>query len=85
MKHILWFFWYFHRPAKVRAVAKKYNPWTQYTLKNTGQNAILTSIFEDGTVSCFCWHDYGGIDGRALGYGVFGIDPNDLAATEETR
>jgi hypothetical protein len=83
IKRIRWFLWYFHRPKSVRDVAKKYYPWKQYRLKTTGQNAILTSIFEDGTISCFCWQDYGGLDCRTLGFGVFGINPNDLVDIEK--
>lgn len=77
MKKIGYYAWILTRPKSVRAVGWKYNPWTTYVLKTTGQCAVLNSIFEDGTVSCFVWNDFFGPE---LGHGVFGIDPNDLEA-----
>lgn len=38
----------------------------------------MQSIFENGTISCYCWYNYGNVDGSAMGDGVFGIDPESL-------
>ena len=74
-------------PPAVRAIAERYDPWTLYRLKDTGQRVFLLSFFDpdaNGKVTCrvavtgefnLVTHE------RA----VFGIDPADLEECDLPR
>lgn len=74
-----WKEWVAERPDTVRAVAERFDPWSLYRMKSTGQRVTLHSIFEDGTVSVNISADYNFVLHER---NVFGIDPNDLEPCE---
>ena len=45
--------WVAERPEHVRIVAEKFNPWTKYRIKQTGQTATVLAFSEhdDGSVT----------------------------------
>lgn len=72
--------WVAERPPAVRAVAERFNPWTLYRMKSTGQRVTVVSFGEP---------DHGGaVTLKVLVSGefnvvifdreVFGIKPEDL-------
>lgn len=70
-----WREWLADRPPSVRAVAERFDPWTVYRLKTTGQACQIQAFDESGTVRAYCQHPgLGGISG----VGVAGIDPDDF-------
>ena len=71
-----WVDWVASRPPVVRAVAERLNPWTLYRLKPTGQAVIISSFFEDGTISVAVLAAFNPMS--AGDFNVFGVDPNDL-------
>lgn len=75
-----WKEWVAGRPPNVRAVAERFEPWSLYRMKDTGQRVTISSFGEgkDGKVSLT-------VDVRAqfnpgldFERGVFGIDPDNL-------
>jgi hypothetical protein len=80
-----WAEWVSSRPANVRAVAERFNPWTLYRMKSTGQRVTVYSFQEhkDGTGTVTLTVNITGqfnvlIHDRQ----VFGIDPADLEPCE---
>lgn len=67
--------WVRSRPKKVRAVAERFDIWTLYRLKDTGDRVTLHAFANDGTVTVI-------VSGRfnlvMFEREVFGINPNDL-------
>jgi hypothetical protein len=70
-----WKEWVASRPAAVRKIAERLEPWTLYRLKDTGQRVTLYSISEDGTVTVDITGEY---NAMLFDRQVFGINPNDL-------
>lgn len=70
-----WAKWVASRPEPVRSIAQRFDPWTLYRMKSTGQRVTMASIFENGTVSVNITGEHNLI---AFDRNVFGIDPNDL-------
>jgi hypothetical protein len=72
-----WKAWVAERPPEIRAVAERFDPWSLYRLKSTGQRCTLYSFSEGQpvtmTVDFTGEHNLMVFDRR-----VFGIDPNDL-------
>lgn len=74
-----WKAWVASRPENVRIVAERFEPWSLYRMKSTGQRVTIYSFGEDkrGAVTLT-------VDVRAdvnlvvFERRVFGIDPNDL-------
>ncbi len=70
-----WRRWVKSRPAAVRAIAERFDPWSLYRIKPNGERVYLVSINENGTLTV-------GISGRfnavVMERNVFGIDPDDL-------
>jgi hypothetical protein len=74
-----WQEWVSSCPDVVRTVAERFDPWTLYLLKSTGQRVTVCSFWEDGTVSVIVSGDYNLVTFERE---VFGIDPNDLEPCE---
>ncbi len=87
-----WEAWVSTRPADIRAVAERWNPWTLYRLKSTGQFVTILSyqegnhgegdpMFHDVTLNI-------NVDARwnwaaFPGRNVFGVKPDDLEEFDE--
>lgn len=71
--------WVAGRPAAVRAVAERFEPWSLYRMKKTGQRVTVQSFgeAEDGrvTLTVFVSAEY---NLTLFERGVFGVDPDDL-------
>jgi hypothetical protein len=76
---VAWDEWVASRPEAVRKVAKRFDPWTLYKMKSTGQRVTLVAIGEDGTVRVNITGEF-----NLLGFerSVFGVDPRDLVECE---
>lgn len=70
-----WAKWVRSRPALVRATAERFDPWSLYRLKSTGDRVVVMSFSEDGTLTV-------AVTGRFnrvwMERKVFGVDPDDL-------
>jgi hypothetical protein len=74
-----WKAWVASRPAAVRAIAERLDPWTLYRLKSTSQRVTLYSISENGTITVDV---LGRFNAVIFERRVPGIDPNDLKPCE---
>ena len=74
-----WNDWVQSRPEPVMSIAKRLEPWSLYFLKPTGQRVVVTSYFEDGTVTVLVSGKFNALLHECE---VFGIDPNDLVPCE---
>lgn len=67
--------WGKSRPEPVRSMAERFEPWSLYRLKSTGERVVVTSFLDDGTLTVV-------VSGRfnrvIFERSVFGIDPDDL-------
>ncbi len=70
-----WNEWVAGRPDCVRVVAERFNPWTLYRMKNTGQRVTLYSFNEDGTMTVSVTGEFNLIEFDRV---VFGINPDNL-------
>jgi len=70
-----WREWVADLPVDVRVIAERFDPWTLYQLKTTGQRVVLYSFSEDGTVTVNVLAEFNLI---MLERQVFGINPDDL-------
>lgn len=69
--------WRDARPEHVRAVAKKFDPWTMYRLTTTGQRCRVIGFHEtsgDIPVTVYIYAE-NPVLGEITGVNVFGIDP----------
>lgn len=71
----LWKEWLAERPEEVRKVAERFDPWTLYRMKSTGQRVTLLAVGEDGTVRVNVTGEFNLLSHERA---VFGIDPDDL-------
>ncbi|SRR5712691_4425582 len=71
--------WVAARPPAVRAVAERFEPWTLYRMKSTGQRVTICSFTEqkDGRVTLRV-NVTGQFNAHLFDSLVFGIDPDDL-------
>lgn len=75
----LWLEWVAERPPAVREIAQRFEPWSLYRMKSTGQRVAILSFGEqeDGSVTLTV-----AVSGQfnlvMFDRNVFGIDPNDL-------
>lgn len=75
--------WLASRPAHIRAVARRIDPWTPYRLKTTGQIVGLHSICGPAPPQCTgVTVKVRVLKGHNLNFLVFGIDPDDLEPYE---
>lgn len=74
-----WRGWVSGRPENVRAVAEKFDPWSLYRIKSTGQRVTLVSFGEqeDGDVTLTV-NVTGQFNLIAFDREVFGVEPDDL-------
>lgn len=74
-----WNAWVAERPPNVRAVAERFEPWSLYRMKSTGQRVTVVSFGEgeDGTVTLTV-NITGQFNFTLFDRQVFGIDPDDL-------
>lgn len=71
----LWDNWVASRPAIVREIAERFDPWSLYLLRTTGQRVTIAAISEDGTVRVNVLAEF---NATLFERSVFGIDPDDL-------
>lgn len=74
-----WKKWVASRPPNVRAVAERFEPWSLYRMKPTGQRVTIASFgeAEDGTVTLTVTVS-GEFNFTLFDRQVFGINPDDL-------
>jgi hypothetical protein len=75
-----WEEWKAVRPADMRAVCDRFDPWSVYEMKSTGQLCQIVSFFEsDATspVSLGVYAEHRDL-GAVTGVTVVGVDPDDL-------
>ena len=63
--------WLEGRPEVIKDMAHKYPPWKRYRIKSTGQECVLYSYSEAGTVTVDA-------EGLVFDHRVFGIPVSDL-------
>lgn len=74
-----WKKWVEGRPENVRSVAERFDPWSLYRLKSTGQRVTVYSFGEEKDGSVTLTVDITGeFNYIVFDRQVFGIDPNDL-------
>jgi hypothetical protein len=75
--------WVSSRPAHVKAIAERFDPWSLYKLKSTGQYVTVYSFnkHEDGSITLKV-NMPPEFNPFSLGYLVFGISPEDLEPCE---
>lgn len=75
--------WVAERPAHVRAVAERFDPWSLYRLKSTGHRVVLRSFGEgEGDSVTLRVAILAEFNAVAFEREVFGIDPADLEPCE---
>ena len=74
-----WKTWVRSRPPSVRAIAERFDPWTLYRMKSTGQRVTVVAINENGTVRVDVSGQFNAVLFERT---VFGIDPADLESCE---
>jgi hypothetical protein len=74
-----WREWVAERPLAVRAVAKRFDPWSLYRLKSSGHRVVICSFdeVEDGSVKLQV-DVLGRYNSVAFERRVFGVSPDDL-------
>lgn len=70
-----WQDWVSERPAAVREIAERIDPWTLYRLKPGGQRVTVQSICEDGTLTVNVLAEFNAV---TFERSVFGISRDDL-------
>lgn len=70
-----WAKWVKERPPVVRSIAERFDPWSLYLLKSTGQRVTLASISENHTVTVNVLGEFNLVIHERQ---VFGINPDDL-------
>lgn len=70
-----WRIWVSTRPATIRAIAERFDPWSLYRLKTTGQRVTVRAFADDGTVSVAVTGQFNAV---LFDTEVFGINPDDL-------
>lgn len=75
MASISMFFWMLRRPS-IWSHCWKIPPWHKYKIIPTGQECIILSYFENGTVRVLITDGGGPFNGED--YEVFGYEPRDL-------
>ena len=70
-----WKAWVASRPACVRVIAERFDPWSLYQMKSTGHRCTLVSISENGTITVAI---NGDLNFVTFDRQVFGINPDDL-------
>lgn len=74
-----WQEWMASRPAVVKAIAERFDPWSLYKLKPTRQRVTLAAINEDGTLRVNVSAEFNFV---LFARSVFGINPDDLESCE---
>lgn len=74
-----WRAWVAERPTKVRTIAERFDPWSLYMMKSTGQRVTVYSFGEEdnGRVTLTV-NVTGQFNAVMFDRSVFGIDPDDL-------
>jgi hypothetical protein len=62
-------------PASVRALTERFDPWTLYRMKSTGQRVFIVAFNEGGTVMVGITEHFNLVDVNTR---VGGINPDDL-------
>ena len=75
----LWAQWVSERPQIIQDVASRFEPWSLYLMKETGQRVTLVSFSEDGTLTVCVSGEFNLVMHER---NVFGINPDDLEPCE---
>jgi hypothetical protein len=79
---VQWAIWTRDRPAHVRRVAERFDPWSLYLMKSTGHRVFVHGFDEtEGGVTVRVVVS-GEFNLVAMERSVFGIDPEDLSPCE---
>jgi hypothetical protein len=70
-----WRKWVKSRPPVVRAMAERFEPWSLYRMKSTGQRVTMCSFSEDGTLTVAVTGQFNHV---MFDRQVFGVSPDDL-------
>ncbi len=70
-----WQAWVASRPAAVRAIAERLDPWSLYRMKSSGHRVTLVAINENGTVRVNVSGDFNLVLHERS---VVGVEPDDL-------
>ena len=70
-----WNEWVASRPECVRKIAERFEPWSLYQMKNTGQRCTIVSFSEDGTIKVAITGEFNAV---MFEREVFGISPDNL-------
>ena len=75
----IWNAWVRKRPPAVRTVAERFDPWSLYRMKSSGQRVTIVSFgeHEDGSVTLTV-NVTGQFNFVTFDRSVFGVDPDDL-------
>lgn len=76
-----WADWVAARPEAVRVVAQRFEPWSLYRLKSSGNRVVIYSIEESDPVTLTV-DVTGDFNAVAVERRVFGINPDDLEPCE---
>lgn len=75
--------WLAERPPVVRAVAERFDPWSLYRHRKTGQIVMVCGFFEDGTVTMLVSAEFNRQpEGFPQQFFVPGVNPDDLEPCE---
>jgi hypothetical protein len=70
-----WKTWLAERPEVIQQLGNRFEPWTLFRLKSTGQRVTVCGFNESGTVTVNVSGEFNLVSHERS---VFGIDPNDL-------
>lgn len=73
----MWRAWVAERPEAVRLVAERFEPWTLYRLKNSGNRVVVQSFQETAPVTMTVMVS-GRFNAVMFERRVFGVEPEDL-------
>ncbi len=74
-----WRHWVASRPPCIRVVAERFDPWSLYRMRSTGQRVTVQSFSEDGTITVAVTGQFNAV---LFDRDVFGVDPDDLEPCE---
>jgi len=78
-QHAAWEAWVAERPEPIRRVALRFDPWSLYRMKSTGNRVTLISFDRDTDDQVTLRVEVSGNSNRLLfARQVFGVSPDDL-------
>lgn len=86
-----WREWVASRPANVKAVAERFDPWSLYRMKDTGQRVTIASFGEEDsgtvtlTVNVSADFNFTLFERQVFGVNPDALEPCDLPSPDEPR